>query len=106
MGTIDGQFGAPYLDALRGNAHLQKGDLAAAKRCVRKAVEAEPEAPAAYLCLLTISLREKDFAETSRLLTTVRAKFPRRMPVLKDDPAYAEYVGSPQYRDWVNADKP
>jgi hypothetical protein len=56
--------------------------------------------------MLAVSLKEKDFAETSRLLTTVREKFPRRMPNLKDNPAYTEYTHSPQYCEWVNGKKP
>jgi tetratricopeptide (TPR) repeat protein len=110
LASIDGLDrtvgGDPYLDALRGRVYLLKGDLAAAKACARKSVEAEPDVPTAYLSLLTISLKEKNFAETSALLTAVQEKFPRRMPVLKNNPAYAEYTSSPQYRDWLNAKKP
>jgi tetratricopeptide (TPR) repeat protein len=110
LASIDGVDrtvgGDPYLDALRARAHLQKGDLAAAKRCAKKSVEAEPDVPTAYLCLLTISLREKTFAETSAILTIVREKFPGQMPALKNNPTYVEYTSSPQYRDWVSARKP
>jgi hypothetical protein len=28
------------------------------------------------------------------------------MPVLTNNPAYAKYTSSPQYRDWVKAKKP
>jgi tetratricopeptide (TPR) repeat protein len=101
--TVDGD---PYLDAIRGRVYVCKGDLAAAKRCARKSIEAEPDVPTAYLCLIEVSLKEKDFAETSRLLTIVRSKFPRRMPALENNPVYAEYTASPQYRDWVKAKKP
>ena len=88
---------------MRSQAYFQKGEPAAAKHCARKEIEAEPDLPAAYFCGLAISLKEKDFAATSALLTTVRDKFPRRMPVLKDNPDFAEYVKSPQYSTWANA---
>jgi tetratricopeptide (TPR) repeat protein len=110
LASIDGLEktvgGDPYLDALRAKAYLQKGDLAAAKRCGRKSLAGEPDLPATYLCLLAISLQEKKFADTSALLTTMREKFPRRMPKPENDPAYAQYLGSPQYRAWMKAKKP
>jgi tetratricopeptide (TPR) repeat protein len=110
LASIDGLDrtvgGDPYLDALRGQAYLLKGDLAAAKRCARKSRAAEPDLPTAYLCLLKVSLKEKDFAETSALLTTIRDKFPRQMPTLEKNPDYAAYTASPQYRAWRNVKKP
>ena len=36
----------------------------------------------------------------------VRDKFPRRMPTLESNPLYAEYLRSPQYREWVKSKKP
>jgi predicted Zn-dependent protease len=94
--------GDPYLDVLRGEVYLKKGDFAAAKQFAHKAAEAEPDEPAAYFCLLAISLKEKDFAEISDILTSFREKFPRRMPKVETNAAYAEYVRSPQYRASVN----
>ncbi len=35
--------GDPYLDMLRSRAFRMKGDLAAAKECVNKAIVAEPD---------------------------------------------------------------
>jgi tetratricopeptide (TPR) repeat protein len=93
--------GDPYLDALRADAYLAKGDLAAAKRYAQKSIEGEPDLPKAYLDLLTISLKQKDFSQTSAILTVLRDKFPWKMPALKGDPLYAEYVASPQYQTWA-----
>ena len=66
-----------------------------------KAVEAEPDAPLAYFCLLTISLKQQKFAETSRLLKIVHDKFPQRMPKVEAEPAYAEYIRTRHYRTWM-----
>ena len=98
--------GDPYLDAFRANTHLKQGDLDAARRCREKAIEAEPDSPMGYLCLLTISLRQRKFAETSRLLTIVRDKFPQRMPKPEAEIAYTEYVRSRYYRTWMKSKTP
>jgi tetratricopeptide (TPR) repeat protein len=98
--------GGPYLDSLRARAHNGKGTLTAAKRCARNSIKGEPALPSAYLSLLSVSLQEKEFGETSRLLTIVRDKFPSQMPNVATDTAYAKYLHSPQYRKWAGAKKP
>jgi tetratricopeptide (TPR) repeat protein len=97
--------GDPYLDALRSGMNRMKGDLDAAKSCAQKAIAAEPELRQPYFALIQVSLAEKDFTETSRLLTLVQKKFPDHMPSVKTNPVYAEYVKSPQYRAWAKAQK-
>ena len=110
LASIDGLDrtvgGDPYLDAMRGNANLQKGDLAAAKRCARKVVEAEPDLPAGVLLPPHDFLEGEGLCRDQAQLTAIRSKFPRWMPNLKGNPAYTEYAASPQYRDWLNAKKP
>jgi hypothetical protein len=93
--------GDPYLDATRANVYRLKGDRVNAKKLGNKAAAAEPNLSPAYECLLAVSLTEKKFSETSRLLTLFKKKFPKRMPDLKGDPAYAEYAKSAAYRTWL-----
>jgi tetratricopeptide (TPR) repeat protein len=97
--------GDPYLDVLRAGVHRVKGDRAAAKKCLSKAIAAEPDLPLAYRGLLSISLEEKKFSETSRLLTLLQKQFPDQMPAVASDPAYAEYVKSTAYRAWLRTQK-
>jgi tetratricopeptide (TPR) repeat protein len=97
--------GDPYLDALRSGLNRMKGDLDAAKSCAQKAIAAEPDLRQPYFALIQVSLAEKDFTETSRLLTLVQEKFPDHMPSVKTNPVYAGYVKSRQYREWLKAQK-
>jgi tetratricopeptide (TPR) repeat protein len=98
--------GDPYLDEFRASAYRMKGDLSAAKEYAGKAIVAEPDARLPYFTLLLISLAEKDFAETNRLLTIYQKKFPKHIPDLKSEPAYADYIKSAAYRTWAEAQKP
>ena len=97
--------GDPYLDVLRAGVNRLKGDAAAAKKSANAAIAAEPDLQAAYICLLSISLKEKEFADTSRLLTTMQHKFPGRMSTVTSDPAFADYMKSPQYQAWLKTQK-
>ena len=67
---------------------------------------AKPSRPRTPWCPPTstsssIALREKDFDETSRLLTVIREKFPKKMPDVRRNPLYAQYIKSPQYEAWL-----
>jgi tetratricopeptide (TPR) repeat protein len=109
LGSIDAldQFigGDPYLNVERANAYRLNGDRGKAKTFANKAIAAEPGLRPAYDCLLAISLNEKKFSETARLLTAMQKKFPAHMPSVATDPAYAEYVKSPAYRTWARSQR-
>lgn len=96
----------PYLKVLRADVYRKKGDRANAKASANKAIAAEPDLRPAYDRLLSISLDEKKFTETSRLLMIVQKTFPKYAPKVADDPAYAGYVKSPKYRTWLRSQKP
>ena len=90
---------------LRAGSFLAEGDKKTAKEYFRKAVAAEDSLMVADFNLVAISLAEKDFDETSRLLTVIREKFPKRMPNVTRIPLYAQYVKSPQYQAWLKTAK-
>jgi hypothetical protein len=52
-----------------------------------------------------ISLAEKDFDETSKLLTVMREKFGGDLAQEIKASEFAEYVQSPQYRAWLSGGK-
>ena len=93
--------GDPYLDVLQASSFLEEGNTKSAKEYLRKAVAAEDSLVSAYFGLVVVALREKDFDETSRLLTVIGEKFPKKMPDLRRNPAYAQYIKSPQYEAWL-----
>ena len=98
--------GDPYLNVERAKVHHLNGDLATAKALVNKAVEAEPYLLPAYMFLLEISLEEKNYSETARLLTIVREKFPMHQPFYATDPPYAGFMKSRAYQTWSSGRQP
>ncbi|MGO8691564.1 MAG: tetratricopeptide repeat protein [Thermoguttaceae bacterium] len=93
--------GDPYLNLVRASTYLAENQYKTARQYAEKAIAAESDLVYAYFSLIAISLAEKDFDETSRLLTAIREKFPEKMPDMRRIPAYAEYLKSPQYEAWL-----
>ncbi len=96
--------GDPYLDVLRANIHIKKGDLARAREAGLRAAQREPTLAAAYWSLVSISLAQKDYAETVRLLTQIRA-LGVQLADLSTIPEYAGFVDSIEYRKWLAANE-
>lgn len=95
--------GDPYLNVLRAGVNLGQKKFQAARELANKAIAAEETLVSAYWALVTISLAEKDFDETSRLLNTLEEKFKVKLRDLNQVPEYAEYVKSPQYQEWLKS---
>ena len=93
--------GDPYLDALRANMLIEKGDLAAAQNAALRAASREPSLVEAQWALVSVSLSRKDFDETSRLLTRIENDFQVLLGDLKETPEYAGFVKSSAYRRWM-----
>ena len=68
--------GDPYLNLVRASTYLAENQYKTARQYAEKAIAAESDLVYAYFSLIAISLAEKDFDETSRLLTAIREKFP------------------------------
>ena len=90
----------PYLLFLKGNVHYLKGDQQSARSLMGEAIQAEPTLQDPYWGLVTVSLSEKDFDETNRLLDQLEEKFQIEFDDLTQIPEYSEYVQSPQYQQW------
>jgi hypothetical protein len=97
--------GDPLLNGQRADIHLGAGDLKKARRFAQKAIEEEPDLQAAYWVLVTVSLKEKKFDETVRLLDTLAGKFALRFGDFTKAAEYADFVKSPQYRQWLQRRK-
>ena len=95
--------GDPYLDVLRANLRIVQGDHEAARVLTQKAIDAEEALVEAYWTLVTIALAEKNFDETTRLLNLIIQKFNVEIGDLSGNPPYAEYIKSPQYRQWMQS---
>jgi len=57
----------------------------------------------AYWRLVDVSLHQKDFAETARLLNLLADRFQMQIKDLTTVPSYAEFVRSPEYKDWLES---
>lgn len=93
--------GDPYLDVLRSNICLLKKDYAKVKKYAKRAIKADEERPDAYSNLVEVSLAERDFRETTRLLTRLENDLDLGYGDLTKDPDFAEYIKSPQYQNWL-----
>jgi hypothetical protein len=98
--------GDPYSDLLRGTINYMKGDRVAAARFSSKAIAAEPTLEQAHWTLVQIALDEKNHAETARLLLRIEDVLELELGDLTDIPGYAEFVKSPEYREWLNRHQP
>ena len=93
--------GDPYLDFLRANIYYTDGRYAEAKRAAQRAIGREPDLPDPYWTLVSISLAERDHAETARLLTAVESELGLAIGNLADLPDYADFLQSEAYRGWL-----
>lgn len=95
--------GDTYLDVLRANLRIAQGDHEAARALAQKAIDAEESLVDAYWTLVAIALAEKNFDETTRLLNLIIQKFNVEIGDLSGNPMYAEYIKSPQYKQWMQS---
>ena len=98
--------GDPYLDVIRAGIHLAQGDAGAARRLARQAVDGDGTLPDGYWALVNVSLADKRFDETARLLDLLREQFQLEFGDLTQIPEYAEFVQSPEYRQWAQPRTP
>jgi tetratricopeptide (TPR) repeat protein len=93
--------GDPYLDVIRASINDLRGNHKEARRLARRAVVKEPTLVPAYLELLGVSLLEKNYDDTLSMLMEIDEKLYLRMNDLTKIPEYAEFVKSPQYKQWL-----
>jgi hypothetical protein len=95
----------PYLDVICAEIYRAKNDLAGAKRAARKAVDADPTLYPGYKLLLSLSLGQKKYSETTQLLNTVAKQCPEMAPNVETDPEYSEFAKSTPGRLWIRQHK-
>lgn len=100
---LDGQVNDPYLDVVLAQLYLQAGQPEAARRAADEAIRRAPRELDSYQARLSVSLAEKKFADTARLLHFIGTHFDAQFHDLKTLPAYAAFVKSPEYDAWLKA---
>ena len=93
--------GDPYLNSFRANMALVQGKIDEAKKYFEAAVAGAPQVVQPYFALVEISMTQKDFAETARLMTVLESERGIRFADdLSDTPVFAEFSKSPEYATW------
>ena len=103
--TLDSTLGGdPYLRVLQAGQYSLKGDKAKARATAEQALKADPTLPSAVDFLLNLSLEEKRFTDTSKLLLDFETVSGANMELaIKDEEVYAEFRSSEQYRKFLEA---
>jgi hypothetical protein len=97
--------GDPYLVSVRGDIHYAKGDGATAARYAKEAIGAEPTLAAPHWTLVRVSLAERKFDETVKLLLRIEETLGLEVGNLTKVPGYADFVKSPEHKDWLERKK-
>lgn len=92
--------GDPYLDVLRAATCLEAHDHAGAIGSIEAAIGAMPDLVQPYWIRVAISLDQQKHDDTAVWLDTISKRFGVTFPDLEGVPKYAEFVKSPEYRDW------
>jgi hypothetical protein len=92
--------GDPYLWALRGSVLLEAKRYDEASAATERAIKEEPTLALAYGNRIMVSLHERKHADTLEWLKKMVEACRPEMLDLATNPVYAEFVRSPQYREW------
>jgi len=93
--------GDPYLNTFRASVALVQGKTDEAKKYFEAVVAGAPGVVQPYFALVEISMTEKDFAETARLMTYLEKEGGIRFPDdLSDTPVFAEFSKSKEFAAW------
>jgi len=94
--------GDPYLKSLRAGVLVKQNKLDAARDMAKKAVVEEPTLLRGYLGLIEISLNRHDFVDT--LVWIKKAEgLGIQFGNIPNAPAYADFVKSPQGKEWLKS---
>jgi hypothetical protein len=92
--------GDPYMNVLRANINLMRGEYAVAESFAKMAIDQEPGLVDPYWTLVMVSLFQRSFADTAKWLTVMHEKFRIEFEDLQTIPDYAEFVKSSEYEAW------
>ncbi len=92
--------GDALLIAKRADILRKAGRYEESRKQVEAAMKSEPELVDAYWSAIELSLAEKKFAETLNWLKAVVTTCKVEIEDLEENEVYADFVKSPQYREW------
>jgi tetratricopeptide (TPR) repeat protein len=92
----------PYVEFLRAGVYIASKQYDEAIKAADKAIAEEPDLIDPYWARVTISLEQRQFAETLKWLKTIDEKFNAVTDDILSTPIYNEFRQSPQYGEWRN----
>jgi tetratricopeptide (TPR) repeat protein len=90
-----------YWELMRGSVLAMAGRFPEARERLLAAERHEPKSVELQWQFVSLSLQEKNFAETANRLSKIRDEFEMVLTDLTKLPDYAEFVRSPEYRAWL-----
>jgi hypothetical protein len=93
--------GDPYLEFVRASVHLIDEKPAKAKECAKRSIQREPTLEGPYWVLVNLALKDKAWAETARLLTSIEKQLGLEVGDLTQNELYAGFVKTPEYKAWL-----
>ncbi|MGE5191789.1 MAG: hypothetical protein ACM3U2_04760, partial [Deltaproteobacteria bacterium] len=97
--------GDPLLSAKRAAFLLELDQVAEARKAIDAVLAAEPEERDGYAIGLDVALAEKNFDDTVKYMAVLEKKFGLQWGDLEKVEIFAEFVKSPQYREWLKTQK-
>ena len=88
---------------MKAQLYLESGDLQSARKSATEALKLEPDHVDSHWILVALALQQKDHAETARLLTKIERDFGLEIDNVNGVPEYADFVRSPEYREWLDS---
>ncbi len=98
--------GDATLDALRASIYLAEGNLTEADLAAQRAIATDSSLTKAWLMRVSISLEQREFGQTASILTTLQKEHGIKVQDLTTIPMYAEFVKSPEYKEWLESQSP
>lgn len=93
--------GDPYLNALRAKLLVKAWRHKEARAAADKAIEEEPTLTHGYWGRISVALAETHHADTLKWLQKLVENTGQKVGDLRQDPEFAVFVRSPEYRDWM-----
>jgi len=93
--------GDPYLSLVKGKIYYDAGDKVKSRADASRALQNDMYLEDAYWFLITLSLEEKDYKETKRLLLSIERNLGIEMKDLKDIEVYSGFVKSREHKEWL-----
>lgn len=93
--------GDPYLNIHRAQLMVERGELDEARKLCESSIETAPDEEDLYWVVVTITLRQKKFADTVTWLNRLQSEFELELSDLQSVPEYSEFVESPEYSAWM-----